>query len=294
MKRNGLTLVELLTVIAIIALLIALIVPAVQMVRETASRLQCINNLKQLGLATHQAESAFGRMPPMVAPDVLQSLTVAAVPFNGAAGFTGLHWLLPFLEQEGLYRSLDREAAAAIPGAPGWGLGISVPVASYLCPSDATQLDGLSTSPYGGARGWAAGNYGMNYLVWGNPEGYDLLSREQWSKKLSAIRDGTSNTLLFAERFAACGLSGSLWADSNQAWRPVLCLPDPTQRPWTAGYLPCEPPQFSPGPDECDNRRGQTPHRAIQAGLADGSVRCVGPDVTPGAWQSLTNPVDGQ
>src|SRR3981189_2095598 len=98
-RRAGFTLVELLVVIAIIAVLIALLLPAVQRVREAANRLACVNNLKQLGIALHHHHDALGSFPP--------GYTVQGTDDLERGGFGGFIPLLPFLEQENWIRRWD-------------------------------------------------------------------------------------------------------------------------------------------------------------------------------------------
>src|SRR5262245_24967297 len=104
--RNGFTLIELLVVIAIIAVLIGLLIPAVQKVREAASRITCANNLKQLGLACHNYDSAHGRLPPGYLGPIPNERYLD--PNSDRIQNVGLLvYLLPYVEQDTLYRQLQ-------------------------------------------------------------------------------------------------------------------------------------------------------------------------------------------
>ena len=144
---RGFTLIELLVVIAIISVLIALLLPAVQSAREAARRAQCVNNLKQIGLALHNYEEAMGTFPPGYVSSI--NLTVVnpcdsdQEMQNGVDLGTGWAWgsmILPFLEQQPLYSSINFNLSVAYAANDTCSLtALSV----YLCPSD----DGPSAVP---------------------------------------------------------------------------------------------------------------------------------------------------
>ena len=125
LKRRGFTLIELLVVIAIIAVLIALLLPAVQAAREAARRSQCVNNLKQMGLAVHNYESTNGTLPPgVVYPSPVD---------NWGWGPSGLLSLLPFLEQTALYNACNFNWS---PDDPCNQTADSTQITTFLCPTD--------------------------------------------------------------------------------------------------------------------------------------------------------------
>src|SRR5437588_7834328 len=126
-RLRGFTLIELLVVIAIIAVLIGLLVPAVQKVREAAARSQCGNNLRQLGIGLHNCHDQNGKLPPCLGRFPQASGAVNTLHF----------WLLPYIEQDNLFKS----AATTINGVQtydGYNVGTvgQTPVKIYICPSD--------------------------------------------------------------------------------------------------------------------------------------------------------------
>ena len=187
--RRGFTLIELLVVIAIIAILIALLLPAVQQAREAARRTQCKNNLKQMGLALHNYESTFSRLPPSMAIN-------PAVTTNSSWSIHGR--IMPYLDQASFYNKIDLQQ--------GWSSAVNAPVVSgnrvpaYVCPSDPKSDLARSAS---GVNLYCT-NYGFSLGTWfvfdpvtGN--GGDGLFFANSSIRFGHITDGLSNTLMASE-----------------------------------------------------------------------------------------------
>jgi prepilin-type N-terminal cleavage/methylation domain-containing protein len=306
-RRSAFTLIELLVVIAIIAILIGLLLPAVQKVREAAARTRCSNNLHQIGIACHALHDTYGLLPPLCAPSSGTALTVQG-PYNGAVGFTVFDWLLPFIEQGPLYDRANRNVNTAIPGSGGAGTLYATVVKTYRCPSEPQPAgpngDGLGSTTNGRADLWAIGNYAANYFVFGNPNAITTTTREQGHNTLTVYRDGTSNTIVFTERYGTCGNTGvansgstfgNLWSDSNSVWRPVFCVNNSSKSASSAGYPACPIFQVQPNwLNNCNSIQPQSPHPGgILVGLGDGSVRFVAAGLDTTTWARACDPQDG-
>ncbi len=301
--RFGFTLIELLVVVAIIAVLIGLLLPAVQKVREAAARIQCTNNLKQIGLATHAINDTNGGLPPLCAPDGWTATRAASSAYNGAA-FTLFSWLLPYIEQDAIFRAQVRGDVPFGDLTKFCGGQYFRPVKTYVCPSDPSVSNGLSRTTNGGANGFAVGCYGANALVFGNPSANtDFFAVQGRARFPATVPDGLSNTVVVGEVYGSCSLSAdpasglaaaSLWADSDKLWRPVMCHNSP-DKSYSGGYAPCLPFQVRPVPfGTCDPSRAQSGHSGgMVTGLGDGSVRFLAQNLSATTWAAACDPRDG-
>ena len=298
--RRGFTLIELLVVIAIIAVLIGLLVPAVQKVREAANRIKCANNLKQLGLAAHQYHDVHGHLPPGIGYTPLAT--------NGVWGHHFFH-LLPYLGEQPLYESA-RGPVRLPTGSialyfPGNNKVYSRPLPIFLCPSDPSVGPGGVVTVNG--YSWGASCYAVNSQVSaaspGNPQGKTRMP--------AGFADGTSNTILYAEKYALCSSTsmpldgGNLWAYCTSR---LLDLPPPMEAPFKpfpssfaiANYFgnpnatgPGSKFQVQPTPflGNCDPTRASTAHAGgMSVCLADGSVRILAPGMSPATWWAAVTP----
>jgi len=285
-KRLGFTLIELLVVIAIIAILIGLLVPAVQKVRESAARMQCSNNLKQIALAVHSYHDSYKRLPKT---------------YSGSGNST-LAWtyqILPFIEQGNVQKTYVNTSTY---------VASATPMAIYTCPSDYVNAGKIYTDVSGTlTRKYALTSYlcntGRQYTDWvpvssgglGGDTGVMHCYPAQAGVKLTSITDGTSNTLMVGERPPATAASGAItgtfnidgywgwWLSDNDYDASMWAMAPSTGTgsfvPYTtkAGGTACPSPAiFSPGNpnNRCDLSHWYSLHTGgANFALCDASVR---------------------
>jgi prepilin-type N-terminal cleavage/methylation domain-containing protein/prepilin-type processing-associated H-X9-DG protein len=251
---RGFTLFELLVVLALLALLLGLLLPAIQKVREAASRSQCMNNEKQIGLAMHNHNDTYAKLPPCV-----------GILNEGGPHGTSLFFLLPFIEQDNLYKMAigpDGKGSA-------WNDGVfSMAVRTYVCPND------KSGGPDHRFDGWlATSSYAANWMVF----------RDGGARIPASFPDGTSNTIMIAERFQVCNGTPCGWAyDGLTDWAPIFA------------YSSNAKFQVLPAPSQCDPSVPNSLHAGgINVGMADGSVRFLSQAISLQTWYYACNPNDG-
>jgi prepilin-type N-terminal cleavage/methylation domain-containing protein/prepilin-type processing-associated H-X9-DG protein len=314
--RSAFTLIELLVVIAIIAVLISLLLPAVQSAREAARRAQCVNNLKQLGLAMHNYHDVNDALP--------LGRTIQAGnyrPFSQQARILG------YMEQNNVFNALNFNLSSYdVSNAT----GASISISSFLCPTDTSAL--IPTGQVLAGYGWGAVNYraneGTSVAMWYGADDVDNVNNgivippnglfySDQLIKLSSVTDGTSNTAAFSEHVIG-DFSNSIATDVSDTFEPGthplnsddaynFCLATnilnlSTQgysnvgAPWTYGYHSTTSYWHSGPPN---SRSCMFPPRRISTtansrhpggvnvSLADGSVRFIKSTVNIQTWRAL-------
>jgi len=272
-SRKGFTLIELLVVIAIIAVLVGLLLVAVQQVREAANRTQTLSNLRQVTLGTLNFHDQRGRLPP------------AAGPIEGIESFALMPQILPFVEQEPLYQQIIYQDFVG----PDWGFTV-VPV--YLSPQDYTVNNNM------GWQGHAVGNYSANLNVFGNTSQTGLAAMQTVGARIPAsFPDGVSNTVLYSTRLGICGNGGSTWSD--YVVFPYYPGSGATQGSYFGVQIPDTQGvgltfQDRPTPETCNPEYAHAMGSGgLPVSLADGSVRLVSPSISGMTWRCALLPADG-
>jgi prepilin-type N-terminal cleavage/methylation domain-containing protein len=307
-RRPAFTLIELLVVIAIIAVLIGLLLPAVQKVREAANRISCQNKFKQIILAVHNYAGTRGdRLPPVNFYQVVNPTTG-----NAAQGST--HYaILAYLEQDNLFNqyTVDRpDAGYGNNQAYTGGGAVNIPLTIFSCPSDPTQNNGLAVGgPYGGK--WGLSCYSYNLVLFGSGGAVTGLNKS-CGYTIGNIPDGASNTLGLGEQigcypasFSAGGYSGSE-AYNTWAWPAVGAIglaggatygpysPDPAYVPGGVLYGSNFPLPQAGNPRQIDTTTFSSAHTGIiNAAMMDGSVRTISTGISQYNWNLALEPADG-
>jgi prepilin-type N-terminal cleavage/methylation domain-containing protein len=313
--QRAFTLVELLVVIAIIGTLVGLLLPAVQSAREAARRSQSSNNLKQIGLATHNAHDTLGCLPPAVA--FWWSNPQYTGGYTNSDG-TFFFCLLPFFEQGALPKNITNWKGSGLGQIDANRAAMSVPIPALIAPNDSSANSPVFKGGFQADWMWknpvdvALCSYGCNFQVFGRPEN---IRSDIWSwhnthgqRRMADISDGTSKTLFLAERRMACGPEngpnntdtfGNAWGHpADDRYWPVFGRINTayTNDPNAAAYRTFFPPLSTPRPAQClwqEYRAVGHSAGTVLCGMGDGSVRSVSSAIDTIPWSQALLPKDG-
>lgn len=299
-RSPGFTLIELLVVIAIIGILIGLLLPAIQKVRDAAARARCSNQLKQLVLAVHNYASANTDKLP-------DAMKLSGLPKNMSTHVL----LLPYIEKENLYKlctlNSSQDWDKGVGNAAGSKMVYNTAIKPFMCSSDiGLDSDGTSLAPGQpappGVTPWAGVSYASNGGLFGQPLAMaPALGKCRFA--VSSIPDGASNTLFFVEKGAACEQSlprGLLWAyfeapnggayNCHIGWGTVA-----SGFQGDGGLPPQILPVITPSSvANCRQYGANSFHSGgTLAGMGDGSVKFIGSTVSQVSWQRALDPNDG-
>jgi prepilin-type N-terminal cleavage/methylation domain-containing protein/prepilin-type processing-associated H-X9-DG protein len=332
MRRRGFTLIELLVVIAIIAVLIGLLLPAVQKVREAAARMSCTNNLHQIGVAMHNYHDSFKKLPP-------------AVGHYGCCWGTWAMAILPYIEQDNMWRQYVNYDGSDLSGIR-YGAGVnhdnvtSKQVKVLTCPSDtvAATYAGMTHHnygvnygntnmyqttvagvPFGGApfrgypAGWLTDTTMQQTYGWAQPDSDKKVLFQQYGaagqpqQKIEQITDGSSNTLMVSELIqgqggdAAPDLRGFIWW-GNASGFTAFNLPNSNAPDVMTGgacnvpatwNIPCTTINSQSFP-KMSSARSRHTGGGVNAAFCDGHVQWISNNISIVTWQALSTSQGGE
>jgi prepilin-type N-terminal cleavage/methylation domain-containing protein len=273
-RRSGFSMIELLVVLAVLGFLLALLLPAIQKMREAAARQQTLNNLKQIGIAMHSFHDTYKRLPP------------AYGKFAGFQNAVSVHvYLLPFIEQQNLFLQYQQNQGndrdnQVVPG--------------FFAPTDPSHPEPPQGIQNSAANLRVFSNKGLQTQF--NAPMPALGNEEPGNANLASVTDGLSNTITFATRYGKCGAGGSRYNARPNTNAAALFGQNPakvTARPAdvTATFL------LHPAAQQCR----PTPlmghafsNVGIEVGFGDGSVRVITAQVSANTWNVIVQPNDGQ
>ncbi len=293
-RRHGFTLIELLVVIAIIAVLIGLLLPAVQKIREAANRMKCSNNLKQIGLGFQNYHATMDRFP--------SGYISGAPSFNAEGTGPGWGWgalLLPYLEQDNLYRQINlnldirdsANAAARVKPLPG-----------FRCPSDQPKADTFAVVDAGGGTltTVAFGNYvgvGGTYEVTAFPDSGNGVLYRNSQVRVADITDGSSNTIFAGERHSGKSPMTTWVGAVTGCVNPPLVAGYDNEGPATLILTNTGPAADGRVPNNPLDHVEDTSSRhtgGVMFLYGDGSVRFLRHTLNPKTWEALGTRAGGE
>ncbi|HEX3148351.1 MAG TPA: DUF1559 domain-containing protein [Gemmataceae bacterium] len=330
--RQGFTLIELLVVIAIIAILIGLLLPAVQKIREAANRMKCSNNLKQIGLAMHNYNDTNGGFPPGVL-----MRNYSDYPYSSEIGPNWAVLILPYVEQDNLFNSVANSinywVAMNNTGAgldATWANVRGQTVKTYMCPSDGNTTQ--CSLPLANLTGWARGNYAANFgphyhygsrlnggSSSGGPWGYagqgpfsvwTATTGGKIGMGVATVPDGASNTIMASEVLTGTGVANDprgVWAFGLAGSSAIVAHADgDCQLPNDGPNRDCSddirdapnvPTRNLSNWTSCNSNQATARSRhsgGVNAVLCDGSVRFIRNSISQQTWWMINAANDGQ